>query len=78
MRIGVGPSLAFVRKQRGLRNLFGRSAVSPDRLYDAIAPRLDDSRLNIIGFHYYTFNQLVDTWNWEREKRDDWALVSGS
>jgi methylenetetrahydrofolate reductase (NADPH) len=78
MRIGVGPSLAFVRKQRGLRNLFGRSAVSPDRIYDAIAPRLDDSRLNIVGFHYYTFNQLVDTWNWEREKRDDWALVSGS
>jgi hypothetical protein len=23
--------------------------------------------LNIAGFHYYTFNQLVDTWEWERE-----------
>ena len=24
--------------------------------------------LNIEGFHFYTFNQLVDTWRWEREK----------
>jgi methylenetetrahydrofolate reductase (NADPH) len=75
MRIGVGPSLAFLRKQRGLRNLLGRPAVSADQIHDALAPGLADPRLNIAGFHYYTFNQLVDTWRWERDKRDDWALV---
>jgi methylenetetrahydrofolate reductase (NADPH) len=70
LRIGVGPSLAFLRKQRGLRNLIGPSPVTPDRLYDDLAPCVDDRELKIEGFHYYTFNQLMDTWNWEREKRD--------
>jgi methylenetetrahydrofolate reductase (NADPH) len=70
LRIGVGPSLAFLRKQRGLRNLIGPSTVTPDRLYDDLAPCVDDRELKIEGFHYYTFNQLMDTWNWEREKRD--------
>jgi hypothetical protein len=22
----------------------------------------------VTGFHYYTLNALLDTWNWEREK----------
>jgi methylenetetrahydrofolate reductase (NADPH) len=68
MRVGVGPSLAFVRKQRGVRNLLGRSAA--DRLYDALTPYRDDPRLNIAGFHYFTFNQLLDTWRWEHDKND--------
>jgi methylenetetrahydrofolate reductase (NADPH) len=70
MRIGVGPSLAFLRKQRGLRRLLSASTVTPDRVYDALAPHLADCELNIAGFHYCTFDQLVDTWRWEREKRD--------
>ena len=68
--IGVGPSLVFLRKQRGLRNLLGRSTVTPDRVYDELAPRLGDRELGIVGFHYYTFNQLADTWSWERERSD--------
>jgi methylenetetrahydrofolate reductase (NADPH) len=64
MRIGVGPSLAFLRKQRRLRNLLGQSSVTPDELYEDLAPWLDDRELNIAGFHYYTFNQLLDTWRW--------------
>ena len=70
IRIGVGPSLVFLRKQRGLRNLLGRSTVTPDRVYDELAPRLGDRELGIVGFHYYTFNQLADTWSWERERSD--------
>ena len=68
-RIGVGPSMAFVRKQRGLRNLLGlfrRSA--PDRLYDALAPIVGDPDLGIAGFHYFTFNQLVATYEWQQGK----------
>jgi methylenetetrahydrofolate reductase (NADPH) len=67
IRIGVGPSLAFVRKQRGIRNLVRPSRITPDTIYEAVAPCLGDRELNIAGFHYYTFNQLVDTWEWERE-----------
>jgi methylenetetrahydrofolate reductase (NADPH) len=69
MRVGVGPSMAFVRKQRGMRTLFGlfrRSA--SDRLYSSLAPSIGDPELNIAGFHYYTFNQLIDTWQWQHEK----------
>jgi methylenetetrahydrofolate reductase (NADPH) len=75
IRIGVGPSLAFLRKQRGLRKLLGPSRITPDRVYDDLAPCLGDGGLNIIGFHYYTFNQLAETWNWEHDKRGRGSLV---
>jgi methylenetetrahydrofolate reductase (NADPH) len=78
MRIGVGPSLSFLRKQRGLRNLLGPSSITPDRVYDGLVPCLEDRELNIMGFHYYTFNQLVDTWEWEREKDRRLPLVAES
>jgi methylenetetrahydrofolate reductase (NADPH) len=78
IRIGVGPSLSFLRKQRGLRKLLGPSRVTPDRVYDGLAPFLEDRELNIIGFHYYTFNQLVDTWKWEGERRGRFPLVAES
>jgi methylenetetrahydrofolate reductase (NADPH) len=66
-RIGVGPSLDFLRKQRGLRSLFSRRSTA-DRLYDALADTRDDPQLAVAGFHIFTFNQLVDTWEWERAK----------
>jgi methylenetetrahydrofolate reductase (NADPH) len=69
VRVGVGPSLSFLRKQRGLKNLLRLSGRSADRLYDALAPRLGDPELKLEGFHYFTFNRLVETWKWERAKR---------
>ena len=69
MRVGVGPSLSFLRKQGGLRGLLRISGASADRLYDALAPHVGDPTLNLTGFHYFTFNRLVETWTWEREKR---------
>ena len=75
MRIGVGPSLSFVRKQRGLMALLRRSTSIADELYDALAPCIEDPSLNVAGFHYYTLNQLLDTWNWERHKRESGRLA---
>jgi methylenetetrahydrofolate reductase (NADPH) len=69
-RIGVGPSMSFLRKQRGLSalsGLFRRSA--SDRLYDALAADVGDPRLGIAGLHYFTFNQLIATYEWQRAKR---------
>ena len=71
MRIGVGPSRAFLRKQRGLRSFLTHPTATADHVRDALAPRITDPELNVIGFHYYTFNQLVDTWRWERQKQGD-------
>lgn len=66
VRVGVGPSVTFLRKQRGIRALFGKS--TGDKLFDALAPALADPELNIGGFHYFTFNELLETWKWHHEK----------
>jgi methylenetetrahydrofolate reductase (NADPH) len=68
MRVGVGPSLSFLRKQGGLRGLLRLSGASADSLYDALAPHVGDPALNLAGFHYFTFNRLLETWTWEQRK----------
>jgi methylenetetrahydrofolate reductase (NADH) len=68
-RIGVGPSLRFLRKQRGLRSLLSRRS-SADRLYEAIAPMLEEPALKLAGFQYFTFNALIETWEWHQHKLD--------
>ncbi|MGZ4169802.1 MAG: methylenetetrahydrofolate reductase [Solirubrobacteraceae bacterium] len=68
-RIGVGPSLAFLRKQRGLRALLSRGSTA-DKLYDSLAPALDDRELGLAGFHIFTFNQLLETWQWQHAREE--------
>jgi methylenetetrahydrofolate reductase (NADPH) len=75
VRIGVGPSLAFVRKQRGIRALLSRRSTA-DRLYEELVPALDDPDLNIAGFHFFTFNQLVETWRWQLEMQGEFPRSS--
>jgi methylenetetrahydrofolate reductase (NADPH) len=77
MRIGVGSSLSFLRKQRGWRQLISRSSPA-DRLVDALAGVIGDPELGVVGFHYFTFNRLRETWNWDREKRERCELAVGS
>jgi methylenetetrahydrofolate reductase (NADPH) len=67
-RIGVGPSLDFLRRQKGLRRLLSRRSTA-DRLYDGIAPLLDDPELALAGLQYFTFNELLQTWEWHQKKR---------
>jgi methylenetetrahydrofolate reductase (NADPH) len=67
MRIGVGPSLRFVRKQRGLTQLFRGPTYAARRFYDQSAPLLRRSDLNIVGFHFFTFNELTATVAWQRQ-----------
>ena len=66
-RIGVGPSLRFLRKQRGLRSLLSRRSTA-DRLYDQLAPLLDMSQMAVAGLQYFTFNQLSLTWELHQQK----------
>jgi methylenetetrahydrofolate reductase (NADPH) len=74
-RIGVGPSVRYLRKQRGLRRLLSRRS-TPDRLYEALAP------LDVAGFQFFAFNELVETWDWwqktAKESRDDSRQPSGA
>jgi methylenetetrahydrofolate reductase (NADPH) len=64
VKVGVGPSLRYLRKQRGLRRFFRLSA-SADALYDALVLHAAEFE----GFHFFTFNRLLDTWAWELGKR---------
>jgi methylenetetrahydrofolate reductase (NADH) len=77
-RIGVGPSLDFLRKQRGLRALLSRRSTA-DRLFEGVAPLLGEARLAVEGFQYFTFNELLQTWEWhqtqEREGHDTGQLA---
>jgi methylenetetrahydrofolate reductase (NADPH) len=66
----VGPSLAFLRKQGGLRNLLRLSASTAASLYDALSPRIGEPQLGIAGLHYFTFNRLLDTWRWHLSRSD--------
>jgi methylenetetrahydrofolate reductase (NADPH) len=68
VKVGVGPSLRFLRKQRGLRRFF-RLRASADALYDALAPHGGE----LAGFHFFTFNRLLDTWAWQLDKRNSIA-----
>ncbi|HEY1592219.1 MAG TPA: methylenetetrahydrofolate reductase [Solirubrobacteraceae bacterium] len=77
VRIGVGPSLAFFREQRGFRNLVWRPSHALEELFDAIVPHIYDPRLRFGGFHYFTFNQLLDTWRWDRDKRESCVRLVG-
>lgn len=66
-RIGVGPSISFLRKQRGLRGLLGiltaRHGGATERLFDALAPIVGADR-RVQGLHYFTINELVATREW--------------
>ena len=66
VRVGVGPSLRFLRKQRGIGRLLRGSADATLRFYEAIAAERADPRLGIAGFHFFTFNELVATWRWQQ------------
>jgi len=60
VRVGVGASVSFVRKQRGLRRLVSRPLAATERLAAAISPHIGGD-LGVAGFHFFTFNRLAET-----------------
>jgi methylenetetrahydrofolate reductase (NADPH) len=65
-RIGVGPSLRYLRKQRGITQLFRNPSNSALRFFDQLQPRVGE--LGIAGFHLFTFNDLTGTHAWYEER----------
>ncbi|MTD56487.1 methylenetetrahydrofolate reductase [Amycolatopsis pithecellobii] len=68
MRVGVGPSISFLRKQKGLRRLLSSPLQAAHRLHRAIAPWLGDPALGLAGLHWYTFNRLAQTIRLEKSE----------
>jgi methylenetetrahydrofolate reductase (NADPH) len=80
VRVGVGRSLRFLRKQRSVGRLLRGSGDATQRFCDAIDAERADPHLGIVGFHFFTFNELVATWRWQQQQcgqDDPLALDAG-
>jgi len=71
VRIGVGSSLRFLRKQRSFGQLLRGSRDATQRFCEAIDAERTDPELGIAGFHFFTFNELVATWRWQQERCEE-------
>ena len=69
MRVGVGQSVSLLRKQRGLRRLISSPKHAVRFLHEALAPHVRDPDYRLAGFHWYTFNRLQATLEWEDRVR---------
>lgn len=67
MRVGVGTSISFLRKQHGLRGFLGRPHQAAENLLEAFAPLAGDPALGVAGLHFFTFNRLQATLAWQAE-----------
>ncbi|HVW19355.1 MAG TPA: methylenetetrahydrofolate reductase [Solirubrobacteraceae bacterium] len=66
-RIGVGTSLRYLAKQRGLLGMLLRGrAYRPERLLDDLGEALTDPELAIEQVHLFSFNQVTATLDWQR------------
>ena len=67
-RIGVGQSVRFLSKHRGLVTKFIKpGGYAPEDLLEGLAPLADDPAAAIVGVHIYTFNQCETTERWRQE-----------
>ncbi|MEV0074075.1 MULTISPECIES: methylenetetrahydrofolate reductase [unclassified Amycolatopsis] len=66
LRIGVGSSLRYLRKQHGMiRNLVRGSAYRPEELLSAAVDELGPDNLGIEGIHLFSFNQIESATSWQ-------------
>lgn len=67
-RLGVGPSLRYLRKNRAaITKLMTSPNYDPDHLLTALSPHLSD--LGVTGLHVFTFNQVAATTTWQTSHR---------
>lgn len=67
LKIGVGVSTRYLRKNPGLVNRFMVSGgYSPDHLVEGLSPYVGDPAYGIRGFHINTFNHVEETERWRR------------
>ena len=67
-RLGVGPSLRYLRKNRAaITKLMTSPSYDPDHLLTALSPHSDE--LHVTGLHVFTFNQVAATAAWQASHR---------
>lgn len=66
MRLGIGNSMRFVKKQGGvLGKLFKPGGYDPNKLITPLSKQADE--LNIEGIHLFTFNNVQATAEWQQK-----------
>ena len=76
LRVGVGRSIGFMRKQQGVTRLLRPRTDATDDLYAALTARVG-RELGIAGLHVFTFNRLADSLQ-RVERQAATALSAGS
>ena len=83
LRIGVGQSARFLRKQGSLAGaLLKSSRYQPDDLVAGLSDAIADPQMGIEGFYLFSFNQVQATIAWQQEylhklsARDDVTAVN--
>lgn len=66
--IGVGDSMRFLRKQKGVFARIALPGFSTTRFVHRVAALAASERLGIAGLHLYSFNQVDKTEAWRREQ----------
>jgi methylenetetrahydrofolate reductase (NADPH) len=66
MRIGVGGSARYLRKNRQLLGFLFRRSFTPDRLLRSLALTIGDAGAGIEALHLFTFNQVEATVAWQQ------------
>lgn len=62
LRIGLGESVRFLRKQHGVTKLLTR--YTPEELFHELSPYLVDPTYGVAGWHFFTFNEVGKTAQW--------------
>ncbi len=60
MKIGLGDSMRFLRKQHGVVTKL-LSRYTPENLFDELSPYIVDDAYGIVGWHLFTFNEITKT-----------------
>lgn len=69
LRIGLGDSVRFLRRQRS-RMARVAAGYRPDRLVEGLLPSVDDPAAGVAGWHVFTFNEIRRTEQWRRALLD--------
>lgn len=78
MRIGLGDSVRFLRRNMGLAGGFlGPGRYAPDRLLRELTDCFAEPTLGVEGIHVNTFNQVQATEDWRRQWLDALASAGG-
>ena len=72
VRIGVGDSVRFLRRQKGgLLRLVLPGRHSLDRVLAGLVPDLANPARRVAGLHVFTFNEIAATERWRRRKLEE-------